>query len=116
MLFDFERLYIWRRRRFFFSPEEVWVVLPKELDIPSMVQFWHDFGAVKFGNDFKKYIEWFDGRLAGPDDMPVVIDTAQIDPEASKKWMLRGVDTKKIGVKEFYPIEDEIADNEKRTK
>ena len=114
MLKDFERLYLWRKRRFLRSPEDVLVVLPKELDIPSMKQYYRDIGVAMFP-DVIKYFEYFGGRKATAEDELEVIDfddQRDVD-DASKRWLERGVDTKKIGVKEFVPIEETIQQNGK---
>ena len=116
MLRDFERLYVWRKRRFFLAPKDVLVVLPKEIDISSLKQFWLDVGHVKFENDFVRYLEWFDGRLALPEEELQVIDFEDLRDveEATKEWLKKKIDTKQIGAKEFYSIEEEIEKNKEK--
>ena len=114
MLKDFERLYVWRKRRFFRSPEDVLVVLPKELDIPSMKQYYRDIGVAMFP-DVVKYFEYFGGRKATAEDELEIIDFDELRDvdKATERWFERGVDTKKIGVKEFIPIEETIGQSKK---
>lgn len=109
MLFDFERLYIWKKRRFLLSTVDVMVVLPKEVDIPTMIAYYNEHGRVAFPN-FLKYVEWFGGRLANvEEDLPVIDLEAQKDfREAERTWTEKGIDTTKIGIKDFVPIEEEI--------
>ena len=112
-MYDFERLYIWRKARRFRSPIDVAVVLPKEIDIPSMIEFYQDRGRLVFP-DFLKYVEYFGGREADlATDMPIIDPLAEVN-RGSWAWFQRGVDTKKIGIKEFVPVEDEIRSNEER--
>lgn len=118
MLFDFERLYIYRRRRRFLAPVDILIVLPKEVDIPSMKQFWLDQGAAKFDGNFIKYVEWFGGRRAEAEDEIAIIDLADIRDaqEATRRWLERGVNTARIGVKEFVPMEKTIEENIKQIR
>lgn len=118
MLKDFERLYLWKERRFLRSPRFVLVVLPKELDISSMKAFWNDHQRMKFANDFVRYVEWFGGRKATPEDEIEVIDPDDSSAlqEATRRWLVNRIDTKKIGLKEFVPIEETIRENEERLK
>lgn len=118
MLRDFERLYLWRRRRRFLAPKDILIVLPKEVDILTLKSYYLErTGSFQFP-DFIKYIEWFGGRRADMSDEVEVIDLADVrDYDAAvKNWIERGVDTKKIGLKEFRPIEDEIRENEERAR
>lgn len=110
MLYDFERLYIWRKTRRFRSPVDVLIVLPKEVDIPSMIEFWQGPGREAFP-DFLKYVEWFGGRRAEDEDL-LLIDLEAVVNKASWAWLTREVDTKTIGVKPFKPLEEDIRENE----
>ena len=116
MLYDFERLYWYRRPRRFRSAELLLVVIPKEIDIPSLIQYWQDIGRRQYGGDFIKYLEEFGGRRGVPDeDLPVIDLEAEVS-RASWRWLERGVDTSKIGTKPYVPLEEEIRENEKRLK
>jgi hypothetical protein len=81
-----------------------------------MVQFWNEQGKRKFAGSFVRYVEWFGGRLATAEDEIETIDPEDYNRWATECWLSEKIDTKKIGVKEFRPIEDEIAENERRLK
>jgi hypothetical protein len=119
MLYDFERLYIWRRARRFRSSVDTFLVLPKELDLKTMLEYYAN-NAGSF-ESFLKYVEWLGGRLASGDDLmsfaveevkPTRLYPGQSLPGA-QNWLERQVDTSKIGVKTFVPIEETIRENER---
>jgi hypothetical protein len=122
MLYDFERLYIWKKARRFRSPLDVLVVLPKELDIRTMLEYYAN-NAGSF-ESFVNYVEWLGGRLGVREEDLPCFSLEEVHPVAEVNgslpgalaWAERGIDVSKIGIKMFVPIEETIRENERRQK
>jgi len=120
-MFDFERLVIWRKPRLFRSPKDVLLVVPKELHLQTLLEFYVD-NAGAFPS-FINYIEFLGGRVATPEDLPI-FDLEEVRPRHARAWLEDGpaawqaqaIDTKKIGIKPFVPIEETIAENERKLR